>query len=151
MVDMNKHIIPNSEHNLEIEGFAFYIDDWDLNVATPMREVNETQIALGVPFVSRGKFIPREGTFYTTIFIEPHHPDLYYKTFTRLNNKLCDVYCPLLGGIFTASVQIKWQKDTPTTLKLQISVKEVITNGKSNIPGEESLENLDTVIVKNGG
>ena len=148
---MYKNIIPNSEHNLEIDGMPFYIDDWDLNEATPARELNETQIALGVPFVSRGKFISREGTFYTTINIEANHPDEYYKIFTKLNNKICEVYCPLLGGIFNASVKIKWQKDTPTTLKLQILIKEVIVNGKSNIPGEESIENLDTVIVKNGG
>ena len=149
--NMYKHIIPNSEHNLEIEGMPFYIDEWDLNEATPRREINETQISLGVPFVSRGKFIPREGTFYSTINIEPNNPDAYYKIFTKLNNKICEVYCPLLGGIFKATVQIKPQKDTPTTLKVQIWIKEVITNGKSNIPGEESLENLDTTIVKNVG
>ena len=151
MADMYDNIIPNTEHNLEIDKMPFYIDDWDLNNATPRRERNETQISLGVPFVSRGKFIPREGTFYTTITIEKNHPDLYYKTFTKLNNKICEVYCPLLGGIFNAMVEIKWQKDTPTSLRLQIWIKEVITNGKSNIPGEESIENLDTTIVKNVG
>lgn len=152
MVNMYKNlIIPNSEHNLEIDGMPFYIDDWDITEATQRRELNETQIALGVPFVSRGKFIPREGTFYATVSIEPNHPDVYYKIFTQLNNKLCEVFCPLLGGIFTATVKIQPQKDTPSTLKLQIYIKEVITNGKSNIPGEESLENLDTLIVKNGG
>lgn len=151
MTNMNDHIIPNSEHNLEVDNFPFYVDDWDITQATPERELNETQIALGVPFVSRGKFLPREGTFYTTITIEPNHPDMYYKTFLKLNNKICEVYCPLLGGILDAKVTIKWQKDTPSTLKLQIYIKEVITNGKSNIPGEESLENLDTTIVKNGG
>lgn len=150
MADMYKNIIPNSEHNLEIDGMPFYIDDWDLDEATPRRELNETQIALGVPFVSRGKYIPREGTFYTTIDIEPNHPDMYYKIFAMLNSKPCEVFCPLLGGIFTASVLIKWQKDTPATLKLQIHIKEV-TTGKSNIPGEESVSNLDTSIVKNGG
>ena len=133
MVDMYKNIIPNSEHNLEIEGMPFYIDDWDLNEATPRRELNETQIGLGVPFVSRGKFVPREGTFYSTISIEQNHPDVYFKIFTRLNNKICEVFCPLLGGIFDASVMIKPQKDTPTSLRLQINIKEVITNGKSNI------------------
>ena len=56
----------------------------------------------------------------------------------------------MLGGIFTAGVTILPQKDTPSTLKLQITIKEIIT-GKSSIPGEESTENLDTVIVKNGG
>lgn len=151
MADMYDNIIPNTEHNLEIDKMPFYIDDWDLNNATPRRERNETQISLGVPFVSRGKFISREGTFYTTITIEKNHPDMYYKIFTKLNNKICEVYCPLLGGIFNAMVEIKWQKDTPTTLKLQIWIKEVITNGKSNIPGEESIENLDTTIVKNVG
>ena len=151
MADMYDNIIPNTEHNLEIDKMPFYIDDWDLNNATPRRERNETQISLGVPFVSRGKFIPREGTFYTTITIEKNHPDMYYKIFTKLNNKICEVYSPLLGGIFNAMVEIKWQKDTPTTLKLQIWIKEVITNGKSNIPGEESIENLDTTIVKNVG
>ena len=151
MVNMYDNIIPNSEHNLEIDKMPFYIDDWDLNEATPRREINETQIALGVPFNSRGKFIPREGTFYSTIHIEANHPDAYYKIFNKLNNKICEVYCPLLGGIFNATVQIKPQKDTPTTLRVQIWIKEVVTNGKSNIPGEESLENLDTVIVKNGG
>lgn len=151
MTNMYDNIIPNTEHNLEIDKMPFYIDDWDLNNATPRRERNETQISLGVPFVSRGKFISREGTFYTTITIEKNHPDMYYKIFTKLNNKICEVYCPLLGGIFNAMVEIKWQKDTPTTLRLQIWIKEVITNGKSNIPGEESTENLDTTIVKNVG
>ena len=151
MTNMNDHIIPNSEHNLEIDGYPFYLDDWDIGEATPRRELNEMPIALGVPFVTRGKFIPREGTFYTTITIEPNHPDAYYKIFTILNNKICEIYCPLLGGIFNGSVRIRWQKDTPATLKLEITIKEIITNGKSNIPGEESLENLDTVIVKNGG
>lgn len=151
MVKMYDNIIPNSEHNLEIDGMPFYIDEWDVTEYTPRRELNETQIALGVPFVSRGKFIPREGTFYTTINIEPEHPDAYYKIFEILNNKICEVYCPLLGGIFTANVTIKPQKDTPSTLKLQIQIKEILTTGKSNIPGEESIENLDTVIIKNGG
>ena len=151
MTEMHDNIIPDSDHNLEIDSMPFYFDDWDIAQYTPQRELNETQIALGVPFVSRGKFIPREGTFYTTIHIEPEHPDLYYKIFERLNNKPCEIYCPLLGGIFTASVKILPQKDTPTTLKLQIYIKEIITNGKSNIPGEESVENLDTTIVKNAG
>ena len=42
---MYDNIIPNSEHNLEIDNMPFYIDDWDLNEATPRREINETQIA----------------------------------------------------------------------------------------------------------
>lgn len=151
MVDMNKNIIPDSVHNLEIEGMPFYYDDWDINEATPRRELNETQISLGVPFVSRGKYVAREGTFYATVDIEANHPDEYYKIFTIFNNKICEVYCPMLGGIFKASVTIKWQKDTPTTLRLQIQIKEVRTNGKSNIPGEESVENLDTTIIKNAG
>lgn len=150
MADMYKNIIPDSEHNLEIDGMPFYIDDWDISEYTQRRELNETQIALGVPFVSRGKFIPREGTFYTTIDIEPEHPDAHYKIFAVLNSKPCEVFCPLLGGIFTAGVTIKPQKDTPRTLKLQITIKEIVT-GSSSIPGEESIENLDTVIVKNGG
>lgn len=150
MADMYKNIIPGSEHNLEIDAMPFYIDDWDIANYTQKRELNETQIALGVPFVTRGKLIPREGTFYTTIDIEPGHPDVYFKIFNQLNNKPCEVYCPLLGGIFTAGVTILPQKDTPSTLKLQITIKEIIT-GKSSIPGEQSTENLDTVIVKNGG
>lgn len=150
MVGMYDNIIPNTNYNLEIDGMPFFIDDYQITEGTPRRELNETQIALGTNFVSRGKYIAREGTFYTTVLVERDQHDVHYKVFERLNNKPCEVYCPLLGGIFTAKVIIKWEKDTPTTLRLNIQIKEIPT-GKSQIPGEENIENLDTVIVKNGG
>ncbi|MCR5026994.1 MAG: hypothetical protein K6A34_06105 [Methanobrevibacter sp.] len=150
MTGMYDNIIPNTNYNLEIDGMPFYIDDYQINEGTPRREMNETQIALGTPFVSRGKYVVREGTFYSTVLVERDHHDVHYPIFKRLNSKPCEVYCPLLGGIFTAQVIIKWEKDTPTSLRLSIYIKE-ITTGKSEIPGEEHIENLDTFVVKNGG
>ena len=42
MVNMYKNlIIPNSEHNLEIDGMPFYIDDWDITYAVLSSDFNK--------------------------------------------------------------------------------------------------------------
>lgn len=127
--------VPVNE-NIEIEGCPFYAEDIQPTESYNRRELNRTSILGGTEFVSPGKYIPREFSFTTSILIPEGKPHVHDALFSEMMSKPCEVISPYMGGIFDAEVIIKKSPETPSSIHLDITVKE-IPKTESNIPNEQ--------------
>lgn len=131
MYDLN-----TNDHTIEIDGFPFFIEEFTPVESFNRREINSTSIKSGTEFQERGKYIPRQFSFTTSVEVPLERPHIHDKIFQKLSSKPCEIITPYMSDIFKGSVIIKKGIETPTKLKLEINVKE-IPETESNIPDEQ--------------
>ena len=141
MVGMYDDINEGVSENIEIDGYPFYAENIKGNEPYNRRETNRTSIMNGTEHVTRGKYVVRDYSFTTNVYVPENRPDVHDDIFKEMVSKPCEVISPYMGGKFMAEVII--QKDaeesSPDSLKLDVQVIE--------IPGEESLIPGDTFVV----
>lgn len=141
MVGMYDDVNENVSENIEIMGYPFYAENITANEPYNRRETNREPIMNGTENVSRGKYVVRDYSFSTTIYVPEGRPDVHDDIFREMLSKPCEVISPYMGGKFMAEIII--QKDveeaSPNHLNLDIQVIE--------IPGKESLIPGDTFIL----
>lgn len=134
---MYRDINETVNENVEIDGYPFYAENITATEAYNRRETNRTSILNGTEHVSRGKYVVRDYSFTTTVFVPDNRPDVHDDIFREMMSKPCEVISPYMGGKFMAEVII--QKDieeaSPNHIKLDIQVIE-IPDTESLIPGD---------------
>lgn len=134
---MYRDINETVNENVEIDGYPFYAENITATEAYNRRETNRTSILNGTEHVSRGKYVVRDYSFTTTVFVPDNRPDVHDDVFREMMSKPCEVISPYMGGKFMAEVII--QKDieeaSPNHIKLDIQVIE-IPDTESLIPGD---------------
>ena len=119
----------NNNSGVEIDGFLFFPESVKGDESFARREFKRTKIMSGGEFVTRGQYIPKEFSFTTTLDIDPNQPFMYDKIFAIMENKPCEVISPYMGDNFKAEIQIDktHPKASPSSLKLDIKVKEIVS------------------------
>ena len=81
----------------------------------------------GGEFVSRGQYVTKEYSFDTIIDIEPEHLDKYLNIFSVMENKICRVTSPYMGGMFNAEVNISVTnpESSPHVIECKVKIKEI--------------------------
>lgn len=130
--------VPTKGCNLEIMGWPFYIEEVSANEAFRRRETNVNNIVGGTQKVTKGAYVGLDFSVVTHVKINPHTPNMFNTIFQEMMKGPVNVVSPELGGRFKAMVVIKPEHDTPKSLKLTISIKE-IPDSQSKIPGENFI------------
>ena len=112
---------------VDIDGYLFFPREVSGEESHSHREFLRTKIMSGGEFVSRGQYIVREFTFETIIDIDPNQLDDYYNIFTEMQNKICTVTSPYMGGMFKAEVGIHVTnpETSPHVLEVEVNIKEI--------------------------
>lgn len=126
-----------AEASIEIDGYPFYPEEINSQEPYNRRELNRQSILGGTEKVTRGKYVVREFSFTTSIYIPDGHPETYDTIFQSMVSKPCEVISPYMGGKFDAEVHIQKTagEASPNHLELEITVKEIPT-GDSMIPND---------------
>lgn len=113
---------------VEIDGFLFFPEEVGGDESYNRREFKRTDIMSGGQFMTRGKFVPRKFSFNTSLDIDPDNPDMYDKVFEIMENKVCEIVSPYMGGMFKGTVEIDktHPKASPGALKLSITIEEAV-------------------------
>ena len=90
------------EASIEIDGYPFYPEEITPQESYNRRELNRQSILGGTEKVTRGKYVVREFSFTTTIYIPDGHPETYDTIFQNMVSKPCEVISPYMGGRFDA-------------------------------------------------
>ena len=138
----------NNNSGVEIDGFLFFPEEVKGEESFARREYKRTKIMSGGEFVTRGQYMPKEFSFTTTLDIDPNTPNMYDKVFQIMENKPCEVVSPYMGDIFKAEIQIDktHPKSSPSSLKLDIKVKEIVTP-KTTVVGDAILDYPSTTTL----
>ena len=141
MVGMYDDINEDISENIEIDGYPFYAENISANEPYNRRETNRQPIIGGTEHVSRGKYVVRDYSFSTTIFVPDDRPDVHDNIFREMVSKQCEVISPSMGGKFMAEIKIEkdFEEASPNHIKYDFQVIEV--------PGTESLIPGDTFII----
>lgn len=112
---------------VDIEGYLFFPEKVDGSESFSHREFIRTKIMSGGEFVTRGQYIPKEFSFNTIIDIEPEKLDDYYDIFETMENKICEITSPYMGGNFKGEVKIDVTnpESSPHVLECKITIKEI--------------------------
>lgn len=151
---MYEDLRPGAEENVEINGIPFYAEEITPNESYNRREFNRKSILGGTEHITRGKYIPRDYSFETTIYFPTDHPESYDTIFQEIVSKPVEVISKYMGGKFMAEVIIQKTAETasPNHLRLEIQIKEIPE--KSLIPGdivnipEDKLESEEDRIAR---
>lgn len=128
--------IPTDGCNLEIMGYPFFAENVSPNEAFRRRDYNFNNLVGGTQKVTPGPYVGLDFTVTTHVDVHPNRPHEHNKIFQEMMSKPVEVVSPELGGKFMAVVVIKPEHETPESLKLTISIKEV-PGKNSKIPGEK--------------
>ncbi|MBR0272364.1 MAG: hypothetical protein IJQ68_10335 [Methanobrevibacter sp.] len=141
MVGMYDDVNENVSENIEIDGYPFYAENINANEAYNRRETNREPIMNGTEHVSRGRYVVRDYSFSTTVYVPDGRPDVHDEIFREMMSKPCEVISPYMGGKFMAEVIISKdiEEASPNHINLDVQVIE--------IPGEDSLIPGDTFII----
>lgn len=142
---------------VDIDGYLFFPKSVDGDESFSHREFIRTKIMSGGEFVTRGQYIPKEFSFDTVIDIEPEHLDEYLNIFNMMENKVCRVTSPYMGGMFNAEVNISVTnpESSPHVIECKVKVKE-IPNAMVKLKGDPvikypSVNTVSDVKVKERG
>lgn len=128
--------IAGAEHNIEINGFPFWVEEFSSNESYNRRELNRQDILGGTQFVTRGKYIPRQFSFTTHVKVPIERHDVHDKVFIEMMSKPAEIITPDFGGLFTAEVVVKKTPSAPDELEIEFEITE-IPEEKSNIPNDD--------------
>lgn len=142
---------------VDIDGYLFFPKSVDGDESFSHREFIRTKIMSGGEFVTRGQYIPKEFSFDTVIDIEPEHLDEYLNIFNIMENKVCRVTSPYMGGMFNAEVNISVTnpESSPHVIECKVKIKE-IPNTMVKLKGDPvikypSVNTVSDVKVKDRG
>ncbi len=112
---------------VDIDGYLFFPRKVEGDESFSHREFVRTKIMSGGEFVTRGQYIPKEFSFDTIIDINPEDLDDYTNIFSTMENKLCTITSPYMGGIFKGEVNIKVTnpETSPHVIECKVTIKEV--------------------------
>lgn len=112
---------------VDIDGYLFFPREVQGDESFSHREFQRTKIMSGGEFVSRGQYIPREYSFETIIDINPDELDEYLKIFGLMENRVCRVTSPYMGGMFKAEVMIDVTnpETSPHVIECKVTIKEI--------------------------
>lgn len=127
--------VPTNGCNLTIMGWPFFVEEITPNEAFRRREMNTNNIVGGTQKITKGAYVGLDFTVVTHIRVRPNKPGMYNNVFRQMMEGPVVVDSPEFGGRFRAMVTIKPEHDSPRSLKLTITIKEV-PGTKSLIPGE---------------
>lgn len=121
-------------------GFPFFAENIESDEPYNRREHNFNPILGGTEFVTPGKYVHREYSFSTTVYVPEDRPDSYDAIFEEMMSKPVEIISKYMGGKFNALVKIRKnnQESTPARMKLNIIITEV-PELNSNIPGESKF------------
>lgn len=142
---------------IDIDGYLFFPKQVDSDESFSHREFIRTKIMSGGEFVTRGQYIPKEFSFDTIIDIEPEHLDEYLNIFALMENKVCKVTSPYLGGMFNAEVMIEVTnpETSPHVIECKVKIKE-IPDAMARLKGDPviqypSVSNVSDIRIKDRG
>lgn len=112
---------------VDIDGYLFFPRQVDGEESFSHREFNRTKIMSGGEFVTRGQYIPKEFSFDTIIDIDPKEIDDYRNIFSEMENKVCTITSPYMGGMFKGEVNIKvtHPETSPHVIECNVTIKEI--------------------------
>lgn len=112
---------------VDIDGYLFFPKQVDGSESFSHREFIRTKIMSGGEFVTRGQYIPKEFSFDTIIDVEPEDLDSYYNIFYEMENKVCTITSPYMGGMFKGEVNIKVTnpETSPHVIECTVTIKEI--------------------------
>lgn len=118
--------LDDSTTGVDIDGYLFFPKQVD-SEGFSHREFVRTKIMSGGEFVSRGQYITKEYSFDTVIDIQPDEIDKYLKIFQLMENKVCRVTSPYMGGMFNAEVSIKVTnpESSPHVIECNVTIEEI--------------------------
>ena len=151
----NKYFeVDDNTVGVDIDGYLFFPKSVNGNESFSHREFIRTKIMSGGEFVSRGQYIPKEFSFDTIIDIEPEHLDDYLSIFEMMENKVCRVTSPYMGGMFNAEVKIDVTnpESSPHIIECTVTIKE-IAGAMARLKGDPviqypSITTIDDINVK---
>ena len=112
---------------VDIEGYLFFPKSVGGDESFSHREFIRTKIMSGGEFVTRGQYIPKEFSFDTIIDIEPDKIDEYRNIFYEMENKVCKITSPYMGGMFKGEVNISvtHPETSPHVIECRVKIKEI--------------------------
>ena len=112
---------------VDIDGYLFFPKSVDGDESFSHREFMRTKIMSGGEFVTRGQYIPREFSFDTIIDIEPDELDKYHDIFSKMENRVCTITSPYMGGMFKGEVNIAVTnpETSPHVIECKVKIKEI--------------------------
>ena len=128
MTDIDKYFETDDDTTgVDIDGYLFFPTSVNGIESFSHREFIRTKIMSGGEFVTRGQYIPKEYSFDTIIDIEPEHIDKYYNLFSMMENRVCRVTSPYMGGMFNAEVNIDVTnpETSPHVIECKVTIKEI--------------------------
>lgn len=112
---------------VDIDGYLFFPKSVSGDESFSHREFIRTKIMSGGEFTSRGQYIPKEFSFDTVIDINPDELDDYLNIFQKMENRVCRVTSPYMGGMFKAEVNISVTnpESSPHVIECKVKIKEI--------------------------
>lgn len=112
---------------VDIEGYLFFPKSVGGDESYSHREFIRTKIMSGGEFVTRGQYIPKEFSFDTIIDIDPSELDDYHEIFSTMENKVCTITSPYMGGMFKGEVSISVTnpETSPHVIECKVKIKEI--------------------------
>lgn len=112
---------------VDIDGYLFFPQKVEGDESFSHREFIRTKIMSGGEFVTRGQYIPKEFSFDTIIDIEPDDLDKYEDIFSTMENKVCTITSPYMGGMFKGEVNIVVTnpESSPHVIECKVKIKEI--------------------------
>ena len=112
---------------VDIDGYLFFPESVNGDESFSHREFMRTKIMSGGEFVTRGQYIPREFSFDTIIDINPDELDKYHDIFSKMENKVCTITSPYMGGMFKGEVNISVTNPeaSPHVIECKVKIKEI--------------------------
>ena len=117
----------DNTRGVDIDGYLFFPKQVDGDESFSHREFQRTKIMSGGEFVTRGQYIPKEFSFDTIIDIDPEELDSYINIFSAMENKVCTVTSPYMGGMFKAEVTVSVTnpETSPHVIECKVKIKEI--------------------------
>lgn len=112
---------------VDIDGYLFFPESVNGDESYSHREFLRTKIMSGGEFTSRGQYIPKEFSFDTIIDIDPSDLDDYHEIFSRMENKVCTITSPYMGGMFKGEVNVSVTnpESSPHVIECKVKIKEI--------------------------
>jgi len=117
----------DNTRGVDIDGYLFFPKEVEGDESFSHREFIRTKIMSGGEFVTRGQYIPKEFNFDTIIDIDPNDIDKYRNIFSEMENKVCTITSPYMGGMFKGEVNIKvtHPETSPHVIECKVTIKEI--------------------------
>ena len=142
---------------VDIDGYLFFPKKVDSNESFSHREFIRTKIMSGGEFVTRGQYIPKEFSFETIIDIDPDKLDDYLNIFSAMENKVCRITSPYMGGMFKGEVNVNVTnpESSPHVIECKVTVKE-IPSAMARLKGDPvinypSINTVSDITIKQRG